>query len=448
MNGLRTLAIVVGTLILVHCSDPVVVPDPFPTAYDGARFDTDLLATQWYDCATWCIEQHSTFADPIAARVYAYMGIALYQSLVHGMPGYRSLEGQVAGLQDLPRPDTAGKRYYWVLVANAAIAELLRGMFPRSSHEVFRRIDALESANVAERWLVERDTAMLERSVAYGKEIAHRLLDIARQDGGDKAWESLFSPAAVLPPIPGGWRPTTSEYPHPLLPQWGAVRLLVVQDTAIDPPPPYAIEPGSLYRTAADSLYRRVKRATELDLDVARYWINSFGRPPTFPGHLMRIATRLIRTGPYRMGFGAVVYLQLGIAMHDAYVLTWRAKYRYPLARPETYIRDNIDRTYRPPLPSPPTPEYVSERAVVSTTVLRLLQHAFREPYPMIERISDRTHVERGMLERDWGSLTALWEEIIAADRWSGMHYDFSIAVGIQLGERISRQIQERLRVQ
>lgn len=109
---MRWLIVAVLCVLQFHCSDPIVEPDPFPTAYDGARFDTDLLVTTWYDCATRCIEEHASFADPIAARVYAYMGIALYQSLVWGMPGYRSLEGQLQWLTDLPHPDTAGKRYY------------------------------------------------------------------------------------------------------------------------------------------------------------------------------------------------------------------------------------------------------------------------------------------------------------------------------------------------
>lgn len=445
---MRWLIVAVLCVLQFHCSDPIVEPDPFPTAYDGARFDTDLLVTTWYDCATRCIEEHASFADPIAARVYAYMGIALYQSLVWGMPGYRSLEGQLQWLTDLPHPDTAGKRYYWALVANAALAELLRGMMPPGSQLVQRRIDSLEAATIAERWLVERDTPMMIRSVAYGKAVARRLLELAHTDGGDHAWENLFPPDYELPPIPGCWIPTAEDFPRPLLPQWSSVRMLAIGDTSFNPPPPYSTERSSAFYAAADTVRRRMANATELHLDDARYWSDPLGRPPTFPGHLMRIATSLIRTGPYRTGMGAVLYLRLGLAMHDGYVLAWKAKYRYPLLRPESYIRANIDGKYDAPIPSPPTPEYVSDRVLVATAAITILRDAFRRPFPHIERIADRTHVERGMLEREWRSLDDLLAEIVTAERISGTQYDFSIAAGMQLGQQVATEIITRVRIQ
>lgn len=445
MNHVRSIVLALAIVAAVGCNDPVVVPDPFPTAYDGAWFDTDLLATTWYDCATACIEQQPSFADPIAARVYAYMGIALYQSLVWGMPGYPSLEGRVAGLSELPRPDTSGKRFYWALVANSAIAELLRGMLLPSS-TAQRRIDSLEAANIAERWLAERDTAMLERSVAYGKALARRILEIARTDGGNGAWANLFPPDYELPPIPGVWKPTSPDLGSvPLLPQWASVRMLACSDSSVPPPPAYSTDPSSAFYAAADAVHRQMAQATELQLDGARYWSDPFGRAPTFPGHLVRIATQLIRTGPYRMGFGAVLYLRLGLAMHDGYVLAWKAKYRYPIMRPQTFIAAYLDSRYRPPLESPPTPEYVSDHALVATATIRILQDAFAQPYPQIERITDRTHVERGLLPRDYRTLDELLADILAAERWSGTHYDFSIAAASALGERVAGEILDRI---
>ncbi|MCX7930543.1 MAG: hypothetical protein N2663_07480 [Chlorobi bacterium] len=449
MYSRLVISVVLTTAALVGCSDPVVVPDPFPTAYDGARFDTDLLATTWYDCATECIEKHPSFADPIAARVYAYMGIALYQSLVWGMPGYRSLEGQIAGLSVLPTPDTAGKRFYWALVANSAMAEVLRGLLPSTSPAVIRRIDSLESANIEERWLANRDTGMLRRSVAYGKELARRILDIARSDGGDAAWMNLFPPDYQLPPMPGVWKPTSPVLsPVPLLPQWASVRMLACNDTSAPSPPEYATAPSSAFYAAADSVRRRMERATELELDGARYWADPFGQAPTFPGHLIRIATQLVRSGPYRMGFGAVLYLRLGLAMHDGYVVAWKAKYRYPLLRPQTYIAAYLDSRYRALIEPPPTPEYISDRVLVATAVVRILQQGFDMAFPQFERITDRTHQQRGLLPRDYRTLDALLADIIAAERWSGTQYDFSIAAGASLGERIAGDIFDRIRIQ
>ncbi len=446
MKRLIRHAPVILLLLLVQCSDPVVVPDPFPTAYDGAQFDTDLLATRWYECATDCMEQYPSIADPIAARIYAYMGIALYQALVPGMPGSRSLEESIPELRGLPYPDTSGNRYHWLLAANAAIAELLRQMLPPSSL-TRRRIDSLEQANIAERWIVERDTAMLERSIQYGKKLAEHVLAIAQTDGGERAWEALFPPDYQLPLIPGGWEPTSPAFGAvPLLPQWANVRLLATTDTScIVPPPPYSTDTSSAFYRAAAQVHARSITLSDVQTDDAQYWSDPFGKAPTFPGHLMRIAAQLVRSGPYRTGFGSVLYLRLGLAMHNGYVLAWKAKYRYPLMRPETYIRRFIDPTYRPPLPSPPTPEYVSDHALVGTAVIRILEDAFRAPFPEIERITDRTHAPRGRLDRDYHTLSEVLADIVQSERLSCTQYDFSITAGEQCGEQLAAEIIARV---
>lgn len=441
------MAVLALSLLAMQCSDPVVVPDPYPTAYDGAHFDTDLLATQWYECATWCMEQHASIVDPIAARIYAYMGITLYQALVPGMPQYRSLEGNITGLEGLPFPDTSGNRYHWALVANAAIAELLRQMLP-PSEQTRRRIDSLEAANIAQRWLAQLDTAMRERSVRYGRELAARIVAVAGNDGGERAWEKLFPPDYQLPPVPGVWAPTAPDQaPVPLLPQWASVRFLVARDTAIEAPPEYSTDTGSAFFRAAKQVSLRRNTLTEIQLDDARYWADPFGRAPTFPAHLMRIATQLVRSGPYRMGFGAVLYLRLGLAMHDGYVLAWKAKYRYPLLRPETYIRRVLNPAYQAPIPSPPTPEYVSDHALIAAAVIAILQDAFRTPFPEIERITDRTHAVRGMLDRDYRNLEELRADILSAEQLSCTQYDFSIAAGELYGQRLGAEIIETVRM-
>jgi hypothetical protein len=444
---LRTAVLLVPLFLLVQCSDPTVIPDPFPTAYDGAQFDTDRLATQWYECASVCMDEQPSIADPIAARVYAYMGIALYQALVPGMPEYRSLQTIIPALGRLPFPDTAGKRYHWALAANAALAQLLRGILPNLPSTI-RRIDSLEAANIAERWIAERDTEMLERSIQYGKALAEHLLQFAAADGGDGAWKQLFPLDYQLPPTSGVWEPTSPDAPVPLLPQWATVRTLVARDTSIDPPPPYSTDTSSQFYRAAKQIHRRRAALTVLQLDDARYWANPFGRPPSFPSHLMRIVTQLVRSGPYRMGFGAVLYLRVGIAMHDGYVLAWKAKYRYPLLRPETYIRRVIDPTYIAPIQSPPTPEYLSDHALIATAVVRILQDVFANPFPRIERITDRTHVVRGMLERDYRGLEELMSDILHAEQMSCTQYDFSIETAHNYGERLAAEILGTVRVQ
>ena len=65
---------------------------------------------------------------PTAARVYAAVSIACYESLLGGMPQHATLQGQLAGLDRLPRPVAPG-RVEWPLVLGAAAATVLAGLF-------------------------------------------------------------------------------------------------------------------------------------------------------------------------------------------------------------------------------------------------------------------------------------------------------------------------------
>ena len=62
-----------------------------------AGYDASL-ATHWYDLALELITTAPGFSPPVVARVLGYMGVTLYEALRPGMPGARSLAGQLNGL--------------------------------------------------------------------------------------------------------------------------------------------------------------------------------------------------------------------------------------------------------------------------------------------------------------------------------------------------------------
>src|SRR6187397_1181912 len=77
-------------------------------------------------------------------RILAYSGIALYETVVNGMPAYQSLSGQ---LTDFPRmPSTEpGKAYHWAAAANAALADITRYLFSATSAANKQKITDLEN---------------------------------------------------------------------------------------------------------------------------------------------------------------------------------------------------------------------------------------------------------------------------------------------------------------
>src|SRR5258705_6191545 len=61
-------------------------------------------------------------------RYFLYSGIALYESVVGGMPAYQSLSGQLKDMPAMPSTEP-GKSYHWPASANAALAFLTRNFF-------------------------------------------------------------------------------------------------------------------------------------------------------------------------------------------------------------------------------------------------------------------------------------------------------------------------------
>src|SRR6185295_12402299 len=95
-------------------------------------------------------------------RILAYSGIALYESVVNGMPSYQSLAGQLTDFPTMPTTEP-GKAYHWAAAANK------------------QKINDLENQLKAV-YLTESDDCVIERSAAFGKEVASRVAQWADTD--------------------------------------------------------------------------------------------------------------------------------------------------------------------------------------------------------------------------------------------------------------------------
>src|SRR5215203_5769022 len=61
-------------------------------------------------------------------RYMAYSGVALYESVVPGMPAYQSLHGQLTDMPDMPSI-VPGLAYHWPTSAHAALATMTKKFF-------------------------------------------------------------------------------------------------------------------------------------------------------------------------------------------------------------------------------------------------------------------------------------------------------------------------------
>jgi len=91
------------------------------------------VALQWMGMQLELMRTSSPFIGGLPpSRLFAYTGIALYEAIVPGMPGYQSLSGQLTDMPAMPR--TAREFiYHWPTCANAALATMNRNFFPNTS---------------------------------------------------------------------------------------------------------------------------------------------------------------------------------------------------------------------------------------------------------------------------------------------------------------------------
>lgn len=414
-----------------------------PAPMHGANAFSTNVATDWFTLALQLTQQTPGFSPPVAARALGYLGLALYESVVPGMPGYRSLAGQLNELSSLPwaQPD---EPLHWPTVANASLATMTRMMFANMTAENKARVDLLERS-VPLKYGKDFDPATLtpditNRSETFGKLMAMAIMTWARTDGGHAAWGPIRRNREnyVPPSGEGRWSATPPAFAAPLLPWWGENRPFVLKSGTECPapvPPPYSEETTSTFYKDAQEVYSVSNQATQEQRQFALYWADDPGKTPTPAGHWAFIANDLLKNRKASLAEAAHVHAQLNIAMADAFVAAWRTKYTVNLLRPVTYVQVVIDSNWVPTLMNtPPFPEYPSGHSVQSSAAAAVLAQLFGAD----TGFTDNTHNDRGWGPRTFKSFKAAADEAAVSRLYAGIHYRFGVEGGKVQGQCVA----------
>ncbi|CAM8670348.1 PAP2_haloperoxidase domain containing protein [Comamonadaceae bacterium] len=424
---------------------PAQVTLPAPVQQPAASYSAQV-ATEWFSLALQLTQQTPGFSPPVASRALAYLGLTLYESVVPGMPQHRSLAGQLNELQSLPwaQPDEV---LHWPTVANAALATMTRMMFPNASAENKARVDLLERSlplKLARDFDPSRVTPEItNRSETFGKLMAMAIMTWARTDGGHEAWGPLRRHQLnyVPPSGEGTWSATPPAFAPPLLPWWGDVRPFALPSATTCPAPPipaYSEVPGSAFYKEAEEVYRISNQATQAQRQVALYWADDPLKTPTPAGHWAFIAGDLLQQRQGNLALAAQTYVQLNLAMADAFIAGWKTKYTVNLLRPVTYVQLVLDSNWVPSLMhTPPFPEYPSGHSVQSSAAAAVLDKVFGAGQPF----TDNTHNDRGWGPRTFASFQAAANEAALSRMYAGIHFRSGIEGGKVQGRCVAQQV-------
>ena len=416
------------------------------TAAKPATAYSNGVAYDWFYLSFQLIQQTPGFSPPVASRALAYVGLALYESVVPGMPGYQSLAGQLNELSSLPwaQPD---EPLHWPTVANASMATMTRMMFSNASAENKARIDLLERS-LPLKYTQDFDPNTVtpdisNRSETFGKLMAMAIMTWARTDGGHEAWGPIRrSQANYVPPSGSGkWSATPPAFAPALLPYWGMNRPFVLKaaaDCPAPPPPDYSEEKGSAFFKQAQEVYAISNAATQEQRQFALYWADDAGKTPTPAGHWAYVTNDLLKGRKASLATAAETFARLNLAMSDAFVAAWYTKYQLSVLRPVTYVQLVIDSNWVPSLmATPPFPDYPSGHSVQSSAASAVLAKEFGANLAFV----DNTHNDRGWGPRTFKSFKAAADEAAASRIYAGIHYRFASDGGKPQGQCVADKV-------
>ena len=376
------------------------------------------------------------FTPPVQARAFGYMGLALYESVVGGMPEHRSIASQLNGIGSLPQ--AKGIPYNWALVANAALAEVMRGLWGDKTNRAADNIAALDAleAQLASQYAAGVPPGLAKLSSEFGREVGAAVFATSRDDGGDESYLTNF-PTSYVPPTGAGlWVPTAPGQ-IAVQPFWAArvATLALSSANQCDPgaPPTYSEQPGSAFYEEANLDYQLSKTLTPEQITIARYWADGPGTI-SGPGHSLAIVNEIVRQEGATLALAAEAYARAGIADADAVTGIWWVKYHYNLVRPVTYIRQVIDPAWTTLLPTPAFPEYVSAHSGQSAAVLATLESLFGDNVPFV----DHAHDADGFAPRSYSRIFDAAVEAGISRLYAGIHFQSGNLNGRSLGRCVA----------
>ena len=433
--GQLAAAVLLIALAVVGGRPPRLAPST--NAYGAAT------AVRWYELSLTLVRETPGFTPPVASRAFGYMGVALYETVQPGLPGHRSLRGQLNELEIVPRVSWWAA-YHWPSAANAALASLLRQLFPTASPANLSAIDALEE-ELAGGFLAEVDVATHRRSAAFGRAMADAIFAWSLTDGGHEGYARNF-PDDYVPPVgPGLWVSTPPTYAKALQPYWGENRPFVLPDAnscPAPPPPAYSEDVNSPFYLEALEVYQVGLTRTAEQTAIAKFWSDDPGQTATPAGHWIAILNQTLTQQDADLGLAAEAYAKLGIAVADAFITCWHTKFDYDLLRPITYIQTVIDPNWNnpsitDPVNTPPFPEYPSGHSVQSGAAATVLTSLFGADYAF----TDDSRADQGLPARTFASFHAAADEAAISRLYGGIHYRAAIENGLAQGHCVGERV-------
>ena len=378
---------------------------------------------------------------PMVARNLAMIHAAMFDAA-------NAVTGQYIGYRvDLPQQVDASES-----VAAAAAAFAVASALYSAADEI-----AVWQASLDETLAQVSDGPAKTLGIELGQRVGRAILADRANDGA-RATPTYKSTDEV-----GKWQRTFPDYLPPLLAQWPNLKPFALNSGNEFRPAPAPSLESAEYAAAVDEVmhlgsFQSTERTPE-QTEIALFWADG-GGTATPPGHWNRIAADVTLQQQTSLLQTARTFALLNIAMADAGIASWDAKYHYDVWRPIDAIRqadaDNnanteSDAAWIPLLKTPPFPSYTSGHSTFSGAASAVLTHLFGDDVPFSSESDGHLAAEQRPLDpsqivtRHFTSFQQAAEEAGQSRIYGGIHFNFDNTAGLSLGNQVGNTIIARL---
>jgi hypothetical protein len=314
---------------------------------------------------------------------------------------------------------------------DAAVAAAMHGTLSKLLAPQKAEFDSAYKSSLA----VVPDGAAKSAGIAVGEKAAAAILALRGGDGAS-------APDSYVPfTMPGVYVPTAAV----AVPNWGKRK-------------PWVLASGDQFRPGAPPAlgselwardYNEIKalggknsaQRSAAQTDIARFW------EATAPVIYYPLARAVALQPGREVTQNARLLAAAGMAMDDALIAIFDAKYTYNFWRPVTAIRngdkDGNDATERDPtwtpfIDTPMHPEYPCAHCVLASSLAAVLQAEIgKAPVPMLVTTSPTAPG----VTRSWVRPDEFAQEVASARIYDGVHYRNSTEVGSALGRKVGEMV-------
>ncbi len=333
-------------------------------------WDDPTIIMPWTNLALDLIKAHRP--SPVrAGRALALLHTTLFDTLLATADARRQSDRPHPSVADpaiIPLGKVTPRRGSFpsehAAVATAA-ATVLTYLFPATPA---RDLTALaDEAAMSRLWAGQATRGDLEAGEAIGRAVGQRAVTYGQNDLSSLTWDGSRPSLGA-----GVWEPTPPAYDNPPLePTAGRWRPWILPDGAAfrpGPPPSYR---SPAWRAEVEAVRFAVTHRTRAQAEAAHAWDGGPGTV-TLGGLWIELARDLIRDHNLTSLSAARVMALTSVALFDAAICCWDAKYTYWMARPIT-----VDTGLNVLLPTPPVPAYTSSHATISSAAATVLSYLF-----------------------------------------------------------------------